>query len=29
MSPLLEFLATLPQFHADRLACKVVHIGTG
>lgn len=29
MSPMLEFLATLPQFHADRLACKVVHIGTG
>jgi hypothetical protein len=29
MSPLLEFLATLPQFHADRLACRVIHIGTG
>lgn len=29
MSPLLEFLATLPQFHADRPACKVIHIGTG
>ncbi|TDV13924.1 hypothetical protein [Paraburkholderia caballeronis] len=29
MSPLLEFLATLPQFHADRPACRVIHIGTG
>ncbi|QBR04086.1 hypothetical protein [Paraburkholderia pallida] len=29
MYPLLEFLATLPQFHADRLACEIVHIGTG
>lgn len=29
MSPLLEFLATLPQFHADRTACRVVHMGTG
>lgn len=29
MYPLLEFLATLPQFHADRPASEVVHIGTG
>jgi len=29
MSPILEFLATLPQFHADRPGGKVIHIGTG
>lgn len=29
MYPLLEFLATLPQFHADRIACEITHIGTG
>ncbi|MFC5427985.1 hypothetical protein ACFPTO_04055 [Paraburkholderia denitrificans] len=29
MYPLLEFLATLPQFHAARPAREVLHIGTG
>ncbi|MDR5815199.1 MULTISPECIES: hypothetical protein [unclassified Caballeronia] len=29
MYPLLEFLSTLPQFHADRARSEVVHIGTG
>ncbi|BAO92864.1 hypothetical protein [Caballeronia cordobensis] len=29
MYPLLEFLSTLPQFHADRVRSEVVHIGTG
>lgn len=29
MYPLLEFLSTLPQFHADRARSEVVHIGIG
>ncbi|WP_234775447.1 hypothetical protein [Paraburkholderia tropica] len=29
MYPLLEFLATLPQFYASQPAREVLHIGTG
>jgi len=29
MYPLLEFLSTLPQFHANRTSGELVHIGTG